>query len=173
MAEKWFTVGKVANTHGIRGELKVIPHTDFPEQRFAPGSRLTLLKEESVSGGVPVEVQSARLHKNVYIVKLKGYNDINEVEKYKGWMLKIAENQREKLDEDEYYYSDIIGCRAVTEDGEELGTISEILSPGANDVWVVDLPKKKQLLLPVIDDVIIDVDVKEKRVTVRLMEGMM
>jgi 16S rRNA processing protein RimM len=80
-----------------------------------------------------------------------------------------------ELDEGEYYYHEIIGCRVETEDGEELGTIAEILSPGANDVWVVDRPKgkgKNQLLLPVIDDVLISVNTKEKLVTVRLMEGL-
>lgn len=107
-------------------------------------------------------------------MKLEGFTDINAVEKYKGWVLKISADQQLELEEGEYYYHEIIGCRVVTEEGEELGTISEILSPGANDVWVVDRPKGsgKQLLLPVIDDVLVNVDTKEKIVTVHLMEGL-
>ncbi|MOA56814.1 Ribosome maturation factor RimM [compost metagenome] len=90
-------------------------------------------------------------------------------------MLKVAENELVELNDGEYYYHEIIGCRVVTEDGEELGEISEILSPGANDVWVVDRPKGskgKQILIPVIDDVLIGVDKRERLVTVRLMEGL-
>ncbi|OBZ16857.1 MULTISPECIES: ribosome maturation factor RimM [Bacillales] len=173
MSEKWFTVGKVVNTHGIRGELKILSQTDFADVRFAPGSKLLMLNEES-GASLEVKVISARENKTVYILKLEGFTDINQVEKYKGWVLKVSEANLVDLDDGEYYYHEIIGCRVVTEEGEELGTISEILSPGANDVWVVDRPKGsgKQLLLPVIDDVLISVNTKEKVVTVRLMEGL-
>jgi 16S rRNA processing protein RimM len=168
---KWFNVGKLVNTHGLRGEVKVLPQTDFADVRFAPGSKLSL---QNLDNGqkLEVEVSSAREHKGMFVLKLKGFNDINEVEKYKGWVLKISEEDLEQLEEGEYYYYQIIGCRVVTEEGEELGTISEILRPGANDVWVVDQPKRKQLLLPVIDDVLLNVDVANKTVTVRLMEGL-
>ncbi|WP_419873079.1 ribosome maturation factor RimM [Candidatus Pristimantibacillus sp. PTI5] len=173
MNEKWFTVGKVVNTHGIRGELKILSQTDFAEVRFAAGSKLLMLNEES-GASMEVKVISSRANKNVYILKLEGFTDINQVEKYKGWVLKVSEDKQLELDEGEYYYHEIIGCRVISEEGEELGVISEILSPGANDVWVVDRPKGsgKQLLLPVIDDVLINVDKKEKIVTVHLMEGL-
>jgi 16S rRNA processing protein RimM len=173
MNEKWFTVGKVVNTHGLRGELKVLSQTDFAESRFAPGSRL-LLKNEQSGASLEVQIVSSRAQKNVYIIKLDGLNDINLVEKYKGWTLMVSEQDREELEEGEYYYHEIIGCRVVTEEGEELGLISDILSPGANDVWVVDRPKGKgaQVLLPVIDDVLIRVDKQERLITVRLLEGL-
>lgn len=173
MNEKWFTVGKVVNTHGIRGEMKILSQTDFAEDRFASGNKLLMVNEES-GATLEVKVISSRANKNVYILKLEGFTDINAVEKYKGWVLKISADQQLELEEGEYYYHEIIGCRVVTEEGEELGTISEILSPGANDVWVVDRPKGsgKQLLLPVIDDVLVNVDTKEKIVTVHLMEGL-
>ncbi|WP_339208900.1 ribosome maturation factor RimM [Paenibacillus sp. FSL K6-3182] len=173
MNEKWFTVGKVVNTHGIRGELKILSQTDFADVRFASGNKLLMVNEES-GASLEVKVISSRANKNVYILKLEGFTDINAVEKYKGWVLKISADQQLELEEGEYYYHEIIGCRVVTEEGEELGTISEILSPGANDVWVVDRPKGsgKQLLLPVIDDVLVNVDTKEKIVTVHLMEGL-
>jgi 16S rRNA processing protein RimM len=172
MADQWFTVGEVVNTHGIRGELKVVPHTDFADQRFAPGSRLSL-QREGVPGGVQAEVESSRSHKNVYIMKLKGFENINEVEKFKGCLLKVTAAQREPLQKGEFYYTDIIGSEVVTEEGESLGQVTEILRPGANDVWVVELKDGKELLLPYIDDVVLDVNVRAKRVTVRLMEGLM
>ncbi|MFD0711246.1 ribosome maturation factor RimM [Paenibacillus sp. GCM10027626] len=164
-------VGKLVNTHGIRGEVKVVSSTDFPEERFAAGSVLILTDPESRQS-LEVEVQSARMHKNMFIVKLKGYDNINDVEKYKGWTMQIAKDELGELDEGEYYYYEIIDCKVVTEDGEELGVITEILSPGANDVWVVKQPGGKQLLLPVIDEVVLNVNVADKLITVRLMEGL-
>ncbi|MCQ6557943.1 ribosome maturation factor RimM [Paenibacillus mendelii] len=171
MEHEWLKVGKVVNTHGIRGELKVVSQTDFPEERFVAGNTL-LMENEELKQQLEVEVQSAREHKNMYILKLKGFDNINDVEKYKGWMLKVSKDNRVELDEGEYYYFEIIGCRVVTDEGAELGTITEILSPGANDVWVVEAKKGKQVLIPVIDEVVLHVDVEEKMVTVRLMEGL-
>ncbi|ANY69696.1 ribosome maturation factor RimM [Paenibacillus sp. BIHB 4019] len=173
MSGKWFTVGKIVNTHGLRGELKVLSQTDFGDLRFAVGNKLVMIHEEHGTKQ-EVEIAGSREHKGNYIIKLKGYNDINEVEKYKGWLLKVAEEQLGKLDEGEYYFHEIIGCRVVTDEGEELGTISEILRPGANDVWVVDRPKGKgsQVLIPVIDEVLLNVDIATKTVTVHLMEGL-
>lgn len=173
MSNKWYTVGKVVNTHGLRGDLKILPQTDFSDVRFAVGNTLSLQSEDSKQQ-IPVVITASREQKGLFYVKFKGFNDINEVEKYKGWLLKVSEADLAELEEGEYYYHEIIGCMAVTEEGEELGTISEILSPGANHVWVVDRikPKGKQILLPVIDEVVLDVDVKSKKVTVRLMEGL-
>lgn len=171
MEQQWLSIGKVVNTHGIRGELKVISQTDFIDERFANGNELTLLSPD-MSQKLQVFVLSSRLHKEMVIVKFKGFDNINDVEKYKGWSLKVTKDNLIDLDEGEYYHHQIIGCRVVTEEGDELGVISEILVPGANDVWVVDQPKGKQLLLPVIDDVLVGVDVTNKLVTVRLMEGL-
>ncbi|MCM3746034.1 ribosome maturation factor RimM [Paenibacillus pasadenensis] len=172
MAEQWYTVGEIANTHGIRGEVKIVPHTDFAEQRFARGSKLWIHRADE-PGAVQVEVLSSRNHKNTYIVKLKGFDNINEVEKFKGSLLKITGEHREKLDEGEFYYTDIIGCEVITEEEERLGVVTEILRPGANDVWVVELENGKELLLPYIDDVVLKVNVHSKKITVRLLEGLM
>ncbi|GBF71969.1 ribosome maturation factor RimM [Paenibacillus sp. 598K] len=171
MTTAWLNVGKLVNTHGLRGEVKILSQTDFPDVRFAPGSELALHAPEG-DRVVPLTVQSAREHKGMFIVKWKGLDHINEVEQYKGWAVKVARDEQVELEPDEYYYYEIVGCRVVTEDGEELGEITEILSPGANDVWVVERPKGKPLLLPVIDEVLIGVDVQAKRVTVRLLEGL-
>lgn len=170
MSEKLYTVGKIVNTHGIRGELKIVPETDFPE-RFDPGSKLVIVDPQQKQ--TPVTVQAARLHKNMYIVKFENMHNINEVEKFKGGLLKIEEKYQGTLEEGEYYYHQIMGCTVVSEEGEELGVITDILSPGANDVWVVSKPKAKPLLIPVIDDVVLDVDVTNKRVKIHVMEGLL
>lgn len=172
MSGKLYNVGKVVNTHGIRGEVKIVSQTDFPEERFGIGSRLVLTDAQNGTSELRVQVESARLHKNVYIVKFKGYDNINDILPYKGWMIKVSDEERKPLDEGEYYYHQIVGCRVITDEGEELGTIGEILAPGANHVWVVERPKGKPVLLPVIDDVILNVDVEARQVRVHIMEGL-
>ncbi|MDR6552844.1 ribosome maturation factor RimM [Paenibacillus qinlingensis] len=170
MTEKLVTVGKVVNSHGIRGELKIVPETDFPE-RFDVGNSLIIV--DSQNKQTPVTVKTSRLHKNVFIVLFSQFSNINDVEKFKGSLIKIEAKNQKPLEEGEYYYREIIGCKVVTEDEQELGLISEILTPGANDVWVVSLPKGKQLLLPVIDDVILKVDIPNKTIRIHLMEGLL
>jgi 16S rRNA processing protein RimM len=171
MSEAMYNVGKIVNTQGIKGELKVLLQTDFPETRFQRGNKLILVDPEKKTE-MTVEVESGRLQKNVYIVKFVGFNDINIVEKYKGWMLKVRASDLLELAVDQYYYHEIIGCSVVTEDGETLGTVTDILTPGANDVWVVTRPVGKPILLPVIDDVVLKVDVAEKQILVYIMEGL-
>ncbi|MBR2566682.1 MAG: ribosome maturation factor RimM [Paenibacillus sp.] len=170
MAE-FMNVGKIVNTHGIRGELKIMPLTDFPEVRFAKNAELYLFTPDNHPALVTVE--SARLHKNMYIVRLKEYGNINEVEKFKGGMAKVTKENLADLEEGEYYFHQIIGCAVITEEGDTLGTVSEILTPGANDVWVVKTPAGKEVLIPVIDDVVLDVDVEQKLVKIHLMEGLL
>lgn len=172
MTGKLYNVGKIVNTHGIRGELKILSQTDFPELRYAKGSKLIIIEPEG-DRRVEAEVEAAREHKGMFMVRFKGWDNINQVEKYKGWLVKVQEEELADLEEDEYYYHEIIGCQVVTADGEALGEISEILAPGANHVWVIKRPKGKDLLLPVIDEVVRNVDVEARRVTVELMEGLL
>ncbi|WP_373232063.1 ribosome maturation factor RimM [Cohnella sp.] len=170
--ERLLNIGKVVNTHGIKGEVKVWPQTDFPEVRFKVGNKLLMFPPES-GQPITIEIVSSREQKKMFILKLKGFDNINQVEKYKGWELKVSEAERVELDEGEYYFRDIIGCAVETDDGEPLGIITDILSPGANDIWVVKLTKGKELLLPVIDDVVLDVDIVARKVQVHLMEGLL
>lgn len=170
--ERLLNIGKVVNTHGIKGEVKVWPQTDFPEVRFKAGSKLLMFPPES-GQPITIEIVSSREQKKMFVLKLKGFDNINQVEKYKGWELKVSDAERVELDEGEYYFRDIIGCEVETDDGEQLGVITDILSPGANDIWVVKLTKGKELLLPVIDDVVLDVDIVARKVKVHLMEGLL
>ncbi|MBY0021550.1 16S rRNA processing protein RimM [Paenibacillus jamilae] len=170
--QQMFNVGKIVNTHGIRGELKILTTTDFLEDRFAKGSELMIFPADD-KAPIPVTVETARFQKNMVIVKFKEYHNINDVEKYKGTLLKVSAERLGELEENEFYFHEVVGMEVVTEDGTDLGVVKEILTPGANDVWVVQMPKGKELLLPYIEDVILDVNVREKRVTVRLMEGLL
>lgn len=169
---KHLTVGIIANTHGIRGELKVVPKTDFPAERFAKNARLLLFPAD---GQQPfeVDVEKSRDQKTVYIIKFKQYNNINEVEKYKGSLLKVSLADQIEQEDDAFYFHEIIGCTVVDEEIGELGKVVDILTPGANDVWVVKRAKGADVLIPYIKQVVLDVNVKEKVIKVQLMEGLL
>jgi len=170
--ERWLNIGKIVNTHGVRGEVRVWPQTDFPEVRFKPGNTLWMIPPNA-GEPVPAVVQSAREQKNVYVLKLQDIDDRDGAEARKGWELKVPAEERVPLSEGEYYVSDIVGCSVVTEEGETLGVVADVLTPGANDVWVVRRPAGQDVLLPVIDEVVLDVDPAAKRIKVRLMEGLL
>lgn len=165
----YFHVGKIVNTHGIKGEVKVVPITDFADERFQVGNDLAIEKNGEY---VPVTVESARPHKGMELIKFQGLDNINDVQTFRNCYLDVSEDQQDDLADGQYYYRQIIGLDVVTSDGRRLGQIKEILSPGANDVWVVQRPGKDDLLLPVIKDVIKKVDLDNHQVLVELMEGL-
>jgi 16S rRNA processing protein RimM len=168
--DKWYNVGKIVNTHGIKGEVRIISRTDFPEERYKVGNTLHIFIADKEP--IEVTVQSHRTHKNFDLVTFEGYDNVNDVEKFKDSLVKVNESQLGELEEGEYYFHEIIGCTVVTEEGEELGAIKEILTPGANDVWVVKGAKGKEILIPFIDDIVKEIDIEVKRITIHLMEGL-
>ncbi len=172
MESNFLSVGKVANTHGVRGELKIFPFTDFPEIRFASGKELLFISPEDGTQ-LKVKVVSAREQKTVFVVKLEGFDNINQVEKYKGWDVKVPREEAVEAEDNAYYFHEILGCKVLTVEGEELGTVTDILTPGANDVWVVKRKGGKELLIPFIEDIVKDVNIAEKTVKIEVMEGLL
>jgi len=169
---RYLQVGDIVNTHGIRGELKIVSRTDFPEIRFARGSSL-LLFPPGDRPPIPVTVSSARPHKGTWLIKLEEFHDINEVEPFKGGKLKVPADQLVELGEHEFYYHEIVGCRVSTEDGAFLGTVSGILATGANDVWVVRSPEGREWLIPYVEAVVKKVDPAAKEITIHPLEGLL
>ncbi|MHA6251318.1 ribosome maturation factor RimM [Oceanobacillus sp. CAU 1775] len=169
MEIKMFNIGKIVNTHGIRGEVKVKRITDF-EERFNVGETVYI---ESDGKHLPLVISAHRVHKGFDLLYFEGYNNINDVEKYKGSYLKIREDQLTDLDENEFYYYEIIGCEVFTSSGEKLGKVKEILAPGANDVWVVERKGMKDALIPYIDQVVKDININDKRIVIEPMEGLL
>ncbi|WEV60095.1 ribosome maturation factor RimM [Streptococcaceae bacterium ESL0729] len=166
----YYKVGTIVNTQGLQGEVRILSVTDFPEERFAKGNELALFDDKG-NFIKNLTVKTHRKQKNFDIVKFEGLYHINDVEKYKGFVLKVSEEDLSDLEEGEFYYHEIIGLNVY--EGETLiGTVSEILSPGANDVWVIKRPKKKDLLIPYIPPVVLAVDVKNNRVEVEIPEGL-
>ena len=165
--EPYFQVGIYTNTHGIRGEIKVFPTTDDPK-RFKRLKQVILRtpKEDRI-----MEIESVRFAKNMVLLKFKGIDNINDIERDKGSGLFIPREQAVPLGKDEYFIADLIGLTVVTDEGETLGTLSEVLQTGANDVYVVQTADG-ELLLPAIADCVQSVDPEGGQMTVHMMEGL-
>ncbi|SDB88405.1 16S rRNA processing protein RimM [Pelagirhabdus alkalitolerans] len=167
----YYNVGKIVNTHGIKGEVKVVRITDF-EDRFTPGNRLYLFSNDT-SEPIELTIKHHRVHKGFDMLSFEGYESINEVEPLKDSLLKIHQSEQSELEEHSYYYHQIIGCDVQTIDQEHIGTVSDVLSPGANDVWVVKPAKGKDILIPYIEDVVIEVDLEKQLITIDPIEGLL
>lgn len=159
-------VGKIVNTHGLKGEVKIIPWTDYPEV-------FEDIEEIYLPDGTKLKVKGVKYQKNNIIVKLEGINYIDEAEKLKGKVITADREFLGELEEGVYYVADLIGLSVVTDEGEEIGKISDVLRTGANDVYEVKREGAKDLLIPVIDSVVKEVDIEGGRVVVELMEGLL
>ncbi|MCI6735990.1 ribosome maturation factor RimM [Aerococcus viridans] len=171
--EQYYLVGKIVNTQALRGEVRVMATTDFPEERFKIGAILAIFNGNKLVE--TVEVDGHRLHKNFNLLHFKGKDNINDVEKFKGFDLKVAGTEREadELDENEFYYDDIIGLEVYTTDEIYLGKVREITSLPSNDVWAIQRPNKgKDILIPYIEDIVLEIDLDDNRVVIDSMDGL-
>ncbi|WP_122646604.1 ribosome maturation factor RimM [Enterococcus mediterraneensis] len=168
---EYLNVGKIVNTQGIRGEVRVISQTDFPEERYQKGNQLVLFREKQAP--LTLTIASHRKHKNFDLLSFEGYPSINDVEKFRDGILKISKDELSDLEEDAFYYYEIIGLEVVDETGETLGKVKEILSPGANDVWVVQRKGKKDALIPYIESVVKEIDLENGVIQVEIPEGLL
>ena len=167
--EDLFKIGVITSTHGIRGEVKVYSTTGDLE-------RFTYLKDCILDTGkekLPMEVEGCKFFKNQAILKFKGYDNINDIEKYKQASLWVTRENAVPLEEGEFYIADIINARVYEENGNELGVLTEVMETGANDVYVVRMANGKEVLIPAIPDCIIEVDDRTPKLVVRLMKGML
>lgn len=169
---EWFNVGTIVNTHGIKGEVRVMSKTDFPDERYQVGSELAIFMPK-VKAPTFVKVTSHRKHKNFDLLTFEGYPNINDVEKFRDGVIKVSEKELTELEENEFYYHEIIGCRVITETGEEIGTVSEIIETGANDVWEVTPAEGKPHYIPYIEDIVKDIDIDEQVIKIELMDGLL
>lgn len=161
-------VGAILDTHGLRGEVKVFPTTDDP-------GRYNYLEDvilEDKSGKqITLVVEKVRYFKNLVIVKFKDLDNINDVEQYKKCNLYVTRENAVELEADEYFVADLIGLTAKTDEGEELGQIKDVLTTGANDVYVIDT-KEGELLVPAIHDCVQEVDLEAGVMTLHLLPGL-
>ncbi|MBQ2800752.1 MAG: ribosome maturation factor RimM [Lachnospiraceae bacterium] len=162
-------VGAITSTHGIRGEVKVFPTTDDV-------NRFKKLKEVVLDTGkeqITLEIQGVKFFKQFVILKFKGIDNINDIEKYKRCPLYVTRENAVKLEKDEYFIADIVGSVVEDEDGNVLGTLKDVIVTGANDVYVVENEEGKELLFPAIKECVLNVDVEQAKITVHIMPGLL
>ncbi len=162
-------VGVITQTHGIRGEVKVFPTTDDPV-------RYKKLKEVILDHGkerLIMEIEGVKFFKQYVIVKFKGYDSINDIEKYKGARLYVEREHAVKLKKGEYFIADLIDMKVETENGEDFGILKDVLTTGANDVYVVRTKEDKEVLLPAIKECVLNIDMEKGTITVHIMDGLL
>lgn len=161
-------VGVITQTHGIKGEVKVFPTTDDV-------SRFKKLKEVIMDTGrerITMEIEGVKFFKQYAIVKFKGYDSINDIEKYKRAKLYVTRDHAVKLQKDEYFIADLVGLNVVTDEGEPFGKMKDVLATGANDVYVVEREDGTEVLLPAIRECVKAVDMEQGQITVHIMAGL-
>lgn len=167
--EDLLQVGIITSTHGVRGEVKVYPTTDDPR-------RFRRLKEVVLDTGrekINLEIEGVKFFKQFVILKFKGLDNINDIEKYRQKSLYVTRENAVRLQRDEYFIADLIGLKVQDEDGTELGTVKDVIETGANDVYEVEMADGRSLLLPAIKQCILNVDVENGMMQVHVLEGLL
>ena len=161
-------LGKVAATHGIKGQLRIVPYSGSGETFLALKSVLL----RNASGKTDEhELAAVSSHGRKVLVALKGYTDINQVIPFVGSEVLIKREQLPPVEEGEFYWHDLIGMKVVTDTGRHLGILESIIETGSNDVYVVT-SGKQEILVPALEDVVVSVDLAAKVMTVTPVEGL-
>ena len=166
--EELLQVGVITQTHGIRGEVKVFPTTD-------DAARFQELRQVLLDTGketLPLEIENVKFFKQFVILKFKGYDNINDVERYKRCPLLVERSEAVPLEEDEYYITDMIGIQVTTDEGEDFGVLKDVMATGANDVYVIDHPSAGEVLVPAIKECILEVDIPGRKMKIHVMDGL-
>lgn len=166
------SVGQITSTHGLKGEVKVYPTTNDPEERFKELDEVIL---KTPRENIPVKIRSVRFSKNLALLKFEGIDGIDAVERYRGAYVCVPREDAQRLGPDEYYEADLIGMEVVTEEGEKLGILTKVLHTGANDVYEIETDPEtgKSVLIPAIKDCVKEVDVESGLMKIHVMEGLL
>jgi len=164
----YLEIGQIVGTHGVRGVIKVKPLTDDITRFNTLKTVYINIKKELVE----FSVEGVQYNKNMVLLKLKGIDTIEKAEEYRNFYIKIDRKDSVKLAKDSYFIIDLIGCDVYDEEDNLLGKIDDVFSTKSNDVYVVKNDSGKQILLPAIKDVVKDVDVEDRKIIVKLIEGL-
>lgn len=162
-------VGIISQTHGIRGEVKVFPTTDDVK-------RFKKLKETILDTGkekITLEIESVKFFKQFAILKFKGIDNINEIERYKGKSLYVTRENAVRLRRNEYFIADLIDIEVYEENEQLLGTLTNVIETGANDVYEVAMSDGREVLIPAIKECILSVDIEGRKMVVHLLDGLL
>ena len=167
--EKYLRVGVIANTHGVRGEVKIFATTD-DIRRF---KKLRKCIIDTGRERIDVEVESCKFFKQTPILKFKSIDQLNDVERFKGKDLLVHRDHAVKLEKNEFFIVDLIGLNVETDEGMELGILTDVLQTGANDVFVVKMSDGNEVLIPYIEQCVPEIHPETGKVTVHLLPGLL
>lgn len=174
--EDFFQVGIITSTHGLRGEVKVYPTTD-DVRRFKRLKQVTLGagtgRAREKGQETLLEIEGVKFFKQFAILKFRGIDSIEEAEKYRGTSLLVPRGDAVRLEKDEYFIADLIGLAVRDEDGTPIGTLGDVITTGANDVYVIRLSGGKEFLLPAIRQCVLEVDVEAGFIRIHILEGLL
>ncbi len=170
--EEYFKVGIIASTHGLKGEVKVFPTTD-DVKRFKRLKKVTLDTGKARDAGTVLEIEGVKFFKQFAILKFRGIDSIEDVERYRKASLLVPRSDAVRLRKDEYFVADLIGLTVRDEDGTEIGTLKDVIETGANDVYAIDLRDGRELLLPAIKQCVLEVDVEAGFIRIHILEGLL
>ncbi len=161
-------IGKIVNTQGIKGEIRVLSNSDFKHIRFVKGNKLTVqMKNDSKI----IEIENHYSHKNFDILKLKGYDNINDVLKFKGCLLLGEKLTEDVLDEGEYFIEQIIGLRAIDENDQEIGTIKDVKTNTYQKMLIIETSKKNHMV-PYVPEFVKEIDISARTLKIKLIPGL-
>lgn len=166
--DKYFEIGQIVNTNGLKGLVKVKPFTDDIKE-FETFESIYVQKKNEL---IEFKIEAVKYAKQMVLLKLEGINDIESAEALRNLYIKVSRDALPKLQENSYYIVDLLECEVITVEGEFLGKMDDIFSTGSNDVYVVKNEEGKQILLPAIKEVIKNIDIPNRKITVKLMEGL-
>ncbi len=162
-------VGIISSTHGVRGEVKVFPTTD-DVKRFKHLKEVLLDTEKEL---LPLSIESVKFFKQFAILKFKGFDSPEEVQKFRGKALFVTRENAVKLKKDEYFIADLIGMKVRSEDDSVRGQLKDVMQTGANDVYVIALEDGRELLLPAIKECVLDISFEKNEIKIHLLEGLL
>jgi 16S rRNA processing protein RimM len=169
-ADRLVAIGQIGRPHGVRGEVRVTPLTDHPE-RFER-LRECLLWDEARDRRLPCRIRAVRAQGDALIVALAGYDSPEAVRALTGWLLAVPESEVLPAPEGHFYPWQLVGCRVLTEDGREIGSVLRIEGSGAQDLWVVGTAGREHLV-PAVADIVREVDLDGRRIVIRPPEGLL
>lgn len=167
----YIKIGKMINTHGIHGEIKIQSCSDFDQERYTPGNTVYLLYQGEYK---PLKVKSYRVHKGFPLVAFEGLENINDVEIYKECGLYVEDSQRSPLQDGRHYVSELEGMHVIDEEGHLLGTVTSIEETlGANRNMRIVKTDGKEALIPYVPAFIRNVNSEERTITIHVIGGLL
>lgn len=165
---EYINLGKIVNTHALKGEVRILSKSDFKEECFVKGEEIFVKYKQDY---IPLTISNYRKHKSFDLLKFDGYEHINEVEQYKGSMIYTTKNVIDSLEEDEFMQNSLIDMEVYSKDNELLGRVTDVKESPAHEILVVN-NGSKEFFVPFVNAFVLDVDEDNNKIIIKIIEGL-